>query len=132
MAERGTAWTPTLQAVVGALPPDAPPEWARRRDERVARMRELLPLAVRLGVPVLAGSDVVGTVAGEVAALAAHGLDPQAALAAATTTARAFLGLGPLAPGAAADLVTYDVDPRSDPGVLARPAAVLRGGRRLR
>jgi imidazolonepropionase-like amidohydrolase len=132
MAARGTAWTPTLQAVISALPPDAPPEWVRQRDDRVAAMRALLPSAVRLGVPVLAGSDVVGTVAGEVAKLVELGLDPSDALRAATTTARDFFGLPGLGEGAPADVVSYDADPRADPEVLCAPAAVLRRGRRVR
>jgi len=132
MAERGTAWTPTLSAVIAIPPPDAPPERLARREQRIALMRELLPKAVSLGVPVLTGSDVVGTVPGEVAQLATYGLTPVDALRAATTVARRYLGFEPLQTGAAADLVTYDDDPREDPSVLARPAAVVARGVRVR
>jgi imidazolonepropionase-like amidohydrolase len=132
MAARGTAWTPTLGAVLRPVPLGAPPEWAQRRHDRIELMRNLLPLALRHGVPILTGSDVVGTVVQEVALLADLGVPPDAALAAATTSARSFLGLPGLAAGASADLVTYDDDPRADPAVLARPAAVLSRGRRLR
>ena len=41
--------------------------------------------------------------------------------------ARRFLGAA-----ATADLVTYQHDPREDPGQLAHPAAVVAGGTRLR
>jgi imidazolonepropionase-like amidohydrolase len=132
MARRGTAWTPTLSAVVAPPPPDAPPERLARREQRIALMRELLPKAVALGVPVLTGSDVVGTVPGEVAQLASYGLAPVDALRAATTVARSYLGFDRLQTGAPADLVTYDDDPREDPEVLARPAAVVARGVRVR
>ena len=59
MAQRGTAWIPTLCAVL-ASPPDATDERRRSVAERHARMKDLLPLAIRLGIPVLTGSDVVG------------------------------------------------------------------------
>lgn len=132
MAERGTAWTPTLCAVTAPPPTDGPPGAAARRDERIERLRASLPHAARLGVPLLTGSDVVGTVAAEVAALAEFGIAPADAIAAATTTAREFLRLPALTAGARADLVTYDDDPRDDLTVLTRPAAVVAGGRRIR
>ena len=129
MASQGTAWTPTLCATLrSADDPEATPERRKRANEGRERFRELLPLAVRLGVPVLAGTDVVGTVAREVALLTALGLDPKDALAAATAVPAAFLGRD----GAAADIVTYEQDPRNDPEVLACPAAVVVGGVRLR
>jgi imidazolonepropionase-like amidohydrolase len=131
MAARGIAWTPTLSAVLAPVGPDAPPDRVARQAERLERMRRLLPYAERVGVTVMAGSDVVGTVAGELANLAACGMSPTGALAAATTSARQFLGLPALVAGAPADLVTYDEDPRDDPSVLARPVAVVRRGRRV-
>jgi imidazolonepropionase-like amidohydrolase len=131
MAKQGTAWTPTLTAVLWPAPPDAPADRIARQAERADRMRRLLPHAQDLGVTVLTGSDVVGTVAGELAHLVDIGLDPAAAIAAATTNARRFLGLPGLETGAAADLVTYADDPRDDPTVFARPAAVVRRGVRI-
>jgi imidazolonepropionase-like amidohydrolase len=71
-------------------------------------------------VPVLAGTDVTGSIPREVALLAQMGLEPKAALAAASTWPRQFLGAA-----ATADLVTYHHDPRQDPGQLAHPAAVV-------
>jgi imidazolonepropionase-like amidohydrolase len=91
------------------------------------RLRDCLPYAVAHGVRVLAGTDVVGTIADEVALLAAHGLTAAQAVSAAGSAARDFLGIHP-----AGDIVTYDGDPLEDPGVLARPAAVVVRGVRLR
>src|SRR6266536_1421507 len=123
MAGRRTAWTPTIGALVAMI--DAPGTTLKRRrrfQESRARIAELLPLAVRLGVPVLAGTDVTGTIPREVALLAQMGLDPKDALAAASTWPRRFLG----AP-CTADIVTYHHDPREDPDQLASPAAVVAG-----
>ena len=75
----------------------------------------------------LAGSDVVGTVAGEIDQLVKHGLTVTQALEAATTSAIEFLGLT-----GGDDLVTYDADPREHPEVLASPAAVVLRGHRIR
>ena len=99
----------------------------RRLREGRARIAELLPLAARLGVPVLAGPDVTGSLPREVVLLAQMGLEPKAALPAASTWPRQFLGAA-----ATADLVTYHHDPREDPGQLAHPAAVVAGATRLR
>jgi len=128
MADRGTAWTPTVAALLALLDaPDMTPGRRRRLLEGRARVVELLPVAARLGVPVLAGTDVTGSIPREVALLAQMGLEPKAALAAASTWPRQFLGAA-----ATADLVTYHHDPREDPGQLAHPAAVVAGGTRLR
>jgi len=133
MAGRGAAWTPTLSAVTAPNPDASDADHARRRDW-LDNIRATLPRAAALGVPVLAGTDTTahGSVAGEVALLVDYGLTPLDALRAATTAAREFLGAPGLAEGAPADLVTFDADPREDPGVLRAPAAVLLRGRRVR
>ena len=82
----------------------------------------------RLGVPVLTGTDVAGTLAREVALLAEHGLPPAAALAAATTTGYRFLGEPFDQPGRPATLVTYQHDPPEDLAVLFSPSAVVIDG----
>jgi imidazolonepropionase-like amidohydrolase len=126
LGARGGAWTPTLTAYGPPNPNDTPErlEWRRAH---AAHMTEMLPLARQYGVHVLAGSDMIGTVAGEVAALAAHGLTPTQSLEAATTSAAAFLGLT-----TTHDLVTYDADPREDPSALTTPTAVVLRGVRIR
>ena len=128
MARTGAAWTPTLCAVLGLA--DTAPEAARRRAAGFRqRLGELLPLAERLGVPVLAGTDAAGTIAREVALLAGHGLGPAAALKAATTTGYRFLGEPSGQAGHAGDL--YD-DPREDLAILSSPTAIIIDGVRVR
>jgi imidazolonepropionase-like amidohydrolase len=126
MAEHGTAWTPTLGATLYLGEEPAP-----ERREAVAELRDrlayLLPLAVRLGVPVMAGTDVMGSLPAEVTLLASLGLTPAEALAAASHWPRRYLGAA-----ARADVVTYARDPRDDPDQLAKPAAVVVGGTRVR
>jgi hypothetical protein len=78
MADRGTAWTPTVVALLALLDaPGLPPGRRRRLREGRARVAELLPVAARLGVPVLAGTDVTGSIPREVALLAQMGLEPR-------------------------------------------------------
>jgi imidazolonepropionase-like amidohydrolase len=131
MAQHETAWTPTLCAVLAL--PDAAPEAARQRvAEYRQRLRELLPLAQRLRVPILAGTDTAGTVAREVALLAEYGLEPAAALKAATTTGYRFLGEPFDQAGKPTTLVTYQDDPREDLAVLSAPSAIIIDGVRVR
>jgi imidazolonepropionase-like amidohydrolase len=90
------------------------------------------------GVPILAGSDALnpGAVYGasvhhEIQLLRRAGLTPVDALRAATSVpANAFAldGRGRIAPGARADLVLIEGDPRTDPGATLSIAAVIRNG----
>ena len=130
MAQTGAAWTPTLCAVLGL--PDTASEAARRRvAEYRGRLPGLLGLAQRLGVPILAGTDTAGTIAREVALLAGHGLEPAAALQAATTTGYRFLGEPFDQTGRPVTLVTYQDDPREDLAVLSAPSAIIIDGVRV-
>ena len=126
LGARGGAWTPTLCAVLHNRD-SSDPEIRKRTDELRERLRDHLPYAVAHGVRVLAGTDVVGTIADEIALLVDHGLTAGQAISAAGSRARDFLGVHP-----EGDIVTYDDDPLQDPGVLARPAAVVVRGVRLR
>lgn len=130
LAAHGAAWTPTLSAAFSESPDD-PPDLQRFRHELTDRLRSLLPDAVRRRIPVLTGTDILGTIPREVALLSQLGLTPTQALAAATTDARTFLGLSDPGDGQPVDLVSYPEDPRDDPAVLAHPAAVIRHGSRL-
>ncbi len=131
MAQAGTAWTPTLCAVLG-VSGTAPQAARQRAAEHRRRLPELLPLAHRLGVPILAGTDTAGPLAREIALLAEHGLGPAAALQAATTTAYQFLGEPCDQTGQPATLVTYLDDPRNDLAILSSPAAIIIDGIRVR
>lgn len=132
MAQTGAAWTPTLCAALSSPDDDLPAERRKQRAEYRDRLNTLLPAAIKLGVPVLTGSDSAGTVAREVMLLAKYGLAPSDALAAATTDAYQFLDDDAAGKGTPVCLVTYDADPRADPAVLAEPRAVLINGRRVR
>jgi imidazolonepropionase-like amidohydrolase len=70
-----------------------------------------------------------GRIADEIRALAAAGVSPHDAIGAASWGARAYLGLARgLVPGAPADVVVHDEDPRLDFDQLNLPrAVVLRG-----
>ena len=125
LGARGGAWTPTLCAVLGQRD-SSDPEVRTRVSEVRERLRDHLPYAAARGVAILAGTDVVGTMADEIALLAEHGLTVEQAIAAAGSLARDFLGVHP-----DGNIVTYDDDPREDPAVLARPAAVVVRGVRV-
>jgi len=130
---RVAAHSTTLSAGFGPERYDqAPPEVRRRIEASEARTQELLPIAVRLWVPILTGTDVVGTLPGEVAQLTRPGLNPADAIAAATSWAYRFLRMVPNEPGMLATFVTYQEDPLSDPRVLESPAAVVIAGVRVR
>ena len=130
LGARGAAWTLTLSASIG-FRPLADPDRERARLDRRERFAQLLPLAAAQGVTIMMGTDVVGTMPGEVALLVGLGVPPTAALAAASTAARRYLGLGDLTDGQPADLVTYAADPRENPEVLAHPVAVFAKGTRI-
>jgi imidazolonepropionase-like amidohydrolase len=106
MAARGTAWVPTVGTI-------------ERHTGPLEAWRRTLPLAVRLGVPVLVGSDELGPdgVAREAEALVRlGGLSAADVLHAATEGARAVLRL-PVQDG---DAATFDGDPREDIASLGR------------
>ncbi|MBV9871752.1 MAG: amidohydrolase family protein [Frankiaceae bacterium] len=128
MAARGTAWTPTLSAMTALRDsPDTPAAIRDRIRESCERLGDLLPTAVMLGVPVLAGTDTYGPISKEVALLAELGLTPTQALAAASVWPRQYLGVT-----GRADIVTYAHDPREDPSQLDNPTAVVVDGVRRR
>ena len=85
------------------------------------------------GVPILAGTDAAsmvahGRIGDEIDALKQIGMTSTEALAAASWTARSWLGRPSLEHGAPADLVCYADDPRTGAAVISRPdVVVLRG-----
>jgi imidazolonepropionase-like amidohydrolase len=136
MARRRIAWVP----LVGIAPNmwriarrERQPERAQWIEETMVRLDELLPLAVRRGVPVFAGTDLFPevTVGDEIRGLHELGMDRVAALGAASWAARAWLDEPGLVEGAPADLVLYRTDPRRDLEAVFRPELILSGGVRV-
>jgi imidazolonepropionase-like amidohydrolase len=137
MAAQGTALTPTLSVLLGGVPvvtarPDS--EFRSWYLAGVAAHPATIAAAAEAGVTLLAGTDSLphGRIATEIRALAAAGVPPHEALGAGSWTARSFLGLPGLEPGAPADAVVYAADPRTDPDQLDHPLAVILRGRRVR
>jgi imidazolonepropionase-like amidohydrolase len=138
MARQGTALVPTFTVwvtfhdVARAARSPRFGEWFRLAYDRLPR---LVASAHEAGVTVLAGTDSYGNrvlphgkVAGEVRHLVAAGLPPEAAIGAASWTARSFLGFPNLEEGTPADLVAYDKDPRTGLDILDRPARIILRG----
>ena len=147
MARSGMAWAPTTNLYLKDLAhvdemlaqPDLEPArrlrlagWRQNVEGVLKNVVDLLPVAAGLGVTLLASTDTVGTVVEDVERIAAAGVDPATAIGTATWDARRYLGAAGLEPGAPADVVTFDDDPRDDPSVLGQPVAVVLGGRRVR
>lgn len=135
MADRSIAWTTTFATAykhVGPLAAQQSPVGAYLRGQ-FDRLRDLLPRAVVLGVPILAGTDEVpgAALVRELEYLPPFGLTTTQALAAGSTAARAWLGFPTVEVGGVADLVLYDTDPRVDPAALDRPSAVVFDGARV-
>jgi imidazolonepropionase-like amidohydrolase len=95
--------------------------------------------AIRLGVPIAAGTDTgeVGVTADlvwrEIVLIRDHGASAMTAVRAATSTAARLLGIedqvGTVEVGKRADLVLIDGDPLDDLRRLAGPVLVVQGGR---
>jgi imidazolonepropionase-like amidohydrolase len=135
MADRGIAWTTTFATAykhLGALVDQQTPVGGYIRGKLDA-LRELLPRALALGVPVLAGTDEVpgAALVRELEYLPRFGLTTAETLAVGSTSARAWLGFPAADVGGVADLVLYDADPRADLTVLDRPSAVVLDGVRV-
>jgi imidazolonepropionase-like amidohydrolase len=142
MARRGVAWAPTtnlfvrdLQHVDEMLAANEDPdrrvrlqEWRQGVVDQFDGLARTVPLAARLGVRLLASTDTCGTVADEVERWINWGVDPQVALGAASWDARRYLLRDE---PASADVVTFEADPREDPGTLRQPAAIVLRGRRI-
>jgi imidazolonepropionase-like amidohydrolase len=87
-------------------------------------------------VPVYAGTDAGGgiehgRIADEVIALHEAGLSGEAALGAASWSAREWLGRPGLGVGDRADLVVYRTDPRTDITALRDPELIMLRGKPL-
>jgi imidazolonepropionase-like amidohydrolase len=109
------------------------PAYAAQYRRLHAGARDRVRSAYEAGVGVYAGSDAGGGVrhgrlVDEILALHAAGLPAEAALAAASWSARIWLGLPDLTEGAPADVTAYAADPRTDLTTLHHPTRmILRG-----
>jgi imidazolonepropionase-like amidohydrolase len=139
MAARGTAVVPTLVNVenfpgFAAAGEEKFPAYASTMRRLYANSGAVVRAAFDAGVPIFAGTDAGGgiahgVIADEVRALHAAGLPAEAALAAASWSARAWLGLPCIEEGAPADVVVYETDPRKDLDTLQRPQRMILRGR---
>jgi imidazolonepropionase-like amidohydrolase len=129
MAADGIALTPTL-SVIESMLANAGDRDLGELSAAVQAHRELAVQAAEAGVILLAGTDSRphGRISDEISALVAAGLRPEDAIASASWAARTYLGWAGLEPGAPADAVVYEADPRSDLSQLASPAAVILRG----
>jgi len=137
LAERGGAWVPTIlgaDAIVAFLGADSSGGRLLRRG--IDNVRELLPEAERLGVTVLAGSDLAvphGKVAFEAIRLHELGLSKPAAFRAVGSAAYGYLGVDRgFSPGMPADAVFVDADPNEDLSTLLDPRVIIRAGHVVR
>ena len=139
MAARGTAVVPTLVNVenfpgFASAGEQKFPAYASTMRRLYANSGAVVRAAYDAGVPVFAGTDAGGgiehgVIGDEVRALHTAGLPAEAALAAASWSARAWLGLPCIEEGAPADIVVYDTDPRADLDTLQRPQRMVLRGR---
>jgi len=123
MVKRGTVWVPTIDH--NRYYVDAKDEYGFKPDaipplqDYIEKNLDATRRAVKAGVKIGMGSDAVYSMFGqntrELGWFVKAGMSPEQALATATTTAAALLGmqdrLGRIAPGYAADLVAVDGDP---------------------
>ena len=137
-AAQGIAIVPTLVNIdsfpaIAAGAEGKYPTYAAHMRDLHARRYETVAAAHDAGLPIYLGTDAGGSLphglaAQEAAELVRAGLTTIEALTAATWGARSWLGRPGLDEGASADLVVYQVDPRTAIAVLAAPAPlVLRG-----
>jgi imidazolonepropionase-like amidohydrolase len=140
LAASGAYLVPTLVVTdVNRTLPGLTPVQRERQDliERLHRVST--ETAIRLGVPLAAGTDTgeVGVTADmvwrEIALIHDHGASAMAAIKAATSSAARLLGVdrdtGSIEVGKLADLVLLEGDPLVDLSRLASPVAVWQGGR---
>ncbi|CAL8977570.1 putative protein [Tessaracoccus sp. O5.2] len=138
MAARGTALVPTMINLDNFPAYAAPaqekfPRYFTHMMDLYERRHRTIGAAIEAGVPVYAGTDAGtviehGRIRDEIDELAAiAGADY--ALGAASWRARTWLGADSLTPGASADLIVLDADPRQDLSTLRRPRALVLRGR---
>jgi imidazolonepropionase-like amidohydrolase len=143
MARHGTALVPTRLAVdtlryVATLAERDHPDYAATLRSSLDRFPDVVRAAHDIGVPIYVGTDAGpevrhGRIVEEILTLHCRtGIPAAALLAAASWSARDWLGLGRLTEGGPADLTVYDHDPRRDLTELRTPTRIILRGRVLR
>jgi imidazolonepropionase-like amidohydrolase len=145
MARDGVALVATLiapHAIAAGGVASGIPDFAVRKSLAVRdRHTESFRMALRLGVPIAAGTDAGtplnphGSMVPELELMVKAGLPPLAAIQAATATAARVLGLehetGRIAPGLAADLLAVAGDPAERIEALDEVRLVIAQGRTI-
>jgi imidazolonepropionase-like amidohydrolase len=145
MARDGVPLVPTLiapEAIAAGGVAAGIPEFAVRKSEVVRdRHLESFRMALRLGVPIAAGTDAGtplnrhGSMVPELALMVKAGQPPLAVIRAATAAAASALGLehetGRVAPGLAADLLAVAGDPAARIEALDEVRLVMAQGRMI-
>jgi imidazolonepropionase-like amidohydrolase len=145
MAANGTVLVPTLSVWDDWLYYAREMDWPEARRARAEGLRESSRAAVagalRQGVAIAAGTDAGGgsvrhgRIAREIELMVECGMDPAAALRAATRSGATLMGelaeRGTIEVGKVADCLLLDRNPLEDPAALRLVAAVFQSGRRL-
>lgn len=145
MAANGTVLVPTLSVWDDWLFYAREMNWPAARVTRAEQLREssqaAMAGAIRAGVRIAAGTDAGGgsvrhgRLAREIELMIACGMEPAAALQAATQEGARLMGeaneRGTIVVGKIADLVLLDRNPLEDPSALRLVAAVFQAGRRV-
>jgi imidazolonepropionase-like amidohydrolase len=138
LARRDIALVPTLINIENfpdiASKAGKYPSYATHMRNLHARVGDTVGAAIEAGVRVYAGTDagggiMHGRIADEIIALARVGMGAERAIGAASWHAREWLGWPPVRDGAAADLVCYAADPRTNLAVLHTPVRIVLRGR---
>ena len=140
MAGRGTPLVPTLRAI-DVIGPDTPvaAEVLEKVEAGRARYETSIRAAIEGRVAIAAGTDAGtsfnthGRLVDELERYVELGMQPVEALRAAIIVAGRLVGadVGELSPGAAADLLVVEKDPRHDLGALRSLRHVIRDGQIL-
>lgn len=133
LGRRGGAWVPTVVNMLyfaGLLGPES--SGGKMFLRGLENMRENLPLAERLGVTVLAGTDMAvphGKVAIEAMRLKEYGLSDRAATEATSTSAYGYVGRSDsIRQGETADVVFFKENPYESVATLRDPQLIIRRG----
>jgi imidazolonepropionase-like amidohydrolase len=145
MLERGTFLCPTLTCDIRIAEHgddyDLPPGSVEKMKHWIEPLVTSFERAHKAGVRIAAGNDSfadwvpISDMAGELAAMVQYGMDPHAAILAATANSAELLQLpdeGTLAPGKRATLVVLDGDPIANIANLGKVVGVMKDGRWVR